>query len=85
MGARAAVLRGKREGAYLSRWIRNHTIMTASAAGLFGFSTRTPGMQRAITVLTAIYSLLVGSMLLLGWSASFPAIGYMSHGATPGL
>jgi hypothetical protein len=34
-----------------------NTIMTASAAGLFGFSTRTPRIQYAITAVTAIYRL----------------------------
>ncbi len=49
--------------------------MTASAAGLFGFSTRTPRIQYVITAVTGIYSLLVGSIFLLGSSAFPPAIG----------
>jgi high-affinity nickel permease len=52
-----------------------NTIMTASASGLFGFSARTPRIQYAITALTAVYSLVVGSIFLWGSSASLPPIG----------
>ena len=45
-----------------------NTIMTASAAGLFGFSTRAGRIQYAITAATAIYSLVVGSIFLQGSS-----------------
>jgi len=60
---------------FLAGLLVMNTIMTASAAGLFGFSTRTPRIQYAITALTAIYSLLVGSIFLWGSSAFLPAIG----------
>jgi len=60
---------------FLAGLLVMNTIMTASAAGLFGFSTRTPRIQYAITAMTAIYSLLVGSIFLWGSSATLPTIG----------
>ena len=52
-----------------------NTIMTASAAGLFGFSTRAPRIQYAVTAVTAVYSLVVGSIFLWGSSGSLPSLG----------
>lgn len=52
-----------------------NTIMTASASGLFGFSARTPRFQYAVTAVTAVYSLVVGSIFLWGSSAALPPIG----------
>lgn len=52
-----------------------NTLMTASAAGLFGFSAKAPGFQTAVTALTAVYSLIVGTMFLTGWSSSLPPLG----------
>jgi ABC-type nickel/cobalt efflux system permease component RcnA len=52
-----------------------NTIMTASASGLFGFSTRAPRFQYAVTAITAAYSLIVGTIFLWGSSASLPPIG----------
>jgi high-affinity nickel-transport protein len=52
-----------------------NTIMTASAAGLFGFSTRAPKIQWAVTAITAVYSLVVGAIFLCGSSGSLPALG----------
>lgn len=52
-----------------------NTIMTTSATGLFGFSMRTPRVQYAITAVTAVYSLVVGSIFLWGSSAALPPIG----------
>src|ERR1039458_6637198 len=60
---------------FLAGLLVMNTIMTASAAGLFGFSTRAARIQYAITALTAIYSLVVGSIFLQGSSAFLPAIG----------
>jgi ABC-type nickel/cobalt efflux system permease component RcnA len=60
---------------FLAGLLVMNTFMTASAAGLLGFSARTPRIQYAITALTAIYSLLVGSIFLWGSSAFLPAIG----------
>ena len=61
-------------GMFLVGLLAMNTLMTASATGLFGFSTRAPKFQYAITALTAVYSLTVGSIFLLGSSASLPAI-----------
>lgn len=57
-------------GMFLAGLLAMNTLMTASAAGLFGFSTRMPKFQFAVTALTAVYSLTVGSIFLLGYSAS---------------
>ena len=57
-------------GMFLAGLLAMNTLMTASATGLFGFSTRMPRFQFAVTALTAVYSLTVGSIFLLGYSAS---------------
>ena len=51
-----------------------NTIMTASATGIFGFSTKAPKIQWAVTAITAIYSLIVGSIFLWGSAGSLPAL-----------
>ncbi len=51
-----------------------NTLMTASAVGLFGFSSRLPRLQYAVTALTAIYSLAVGAFFLFGWSELLPSL-----------
>lgn len=61
-------------GMFLVGLLAMNTLMTASATGLFGFSTRAPKFQYAITALTAAYSLTVGSIFLLGSSASLHAL-----------
>jgi len=62
-------------GMFLAGLLVMNTIMTASATGLFGFSTRAPRVQYAITAVTAVYSLVVGSIFLWGSSGSLPPIG----------
>lgn len=52
-----------------------NTVMTASAVGLFGFSSRLPRFQFVVTALTAIYSLAVGTFFLFGSSGILPPIG----------
>ncbi len=52
-----------------------NTVMTASAVGLFGFSSRLPRFQLIVTVLTAIYSLAVGALFLFGSSSLLPSLG----------
>jgi high-affinity nickel-transport protein len=52
-----------------------NTVMTASAVGLFGFSSRLPRFQIAVTALTAIYSLAVGTLFLFGSSGLLPPLG----------
>jgi high-affinity nickel permease len=52
-----------------------NTIMTASAVGLFGFSSQLPRFQFVVTALTAIYSLAVGAFFLFGSSGLLPPLG----------
>lgn len=52
-----------------------NTVMTASAVGLFGLSSRLPRFQYVITALTAIYSLAVGALFLFGSSGLLPPLG----------
>jgi high-affinity nickel-transport protein len=51
-----------------------NTIMTASAVGLFGASSKLPKVQLVVTALTAIYSLAVGFIFLFGASSHLPAL-----------
>jgi hypothetical protein len=62
-------------GMFLAGLLAMNTLMTAAAAGLFGFSTRMPKFQFAVTALTAAYSLMAGSIFLLGSSGSLPSLG----------
>jgi hypothetical protein len=52
-----------------------NTVMTASAVGLFGFSSRLPRFQFVVTTLTAIYSLAVGTLFLFGSSGVLSLLG----------
>ena len=52
-----------------------NTMMTTSAVGLFGFSSRLPRFQFVVTALTAIYSLSVGAFFLFGSSGLLPPLG----------
>jgi high-affinity nickel permease len=52
-----------------------NTVMTASAVGLFGFSSRLPRFQFVVTTLTAVYSLAVGAFFLFGSSGLLPPLG----------
>jgi hypothetical protein len=52
-----------------------NTVMTASAVGIFGFSTRLPRFQIVVTALTALYSLAVGALFLFGSSWLLPPLG----------
>lgn len=52
-----------------------NTVMTASAVGLFGFSSRLPRLQFVVTALTAFYSLAVGALFLFGSSGLLPPLG----------
>lgn len=60
---------------FLAGLLLMNTLMTASAAGIFGFSTKAPKLQFAITAFTAAYSLVVGAIFLLGSSSVLPALG----------
>jgi len=51
-----------------------NTLMTASASGIFASSTHRPRVQALITSLTAVYSLAIGTIFLLGVSDKLPAL-----------
>ncbi len=60
---------------FIAGLLAMNTVMTASAVGLFGFSSRLPRFQFVVTALTAIYSLAVGALFLFGSSGLLPALG----------
>jgi hypothetical protein len=60
---------------FLAGLLIMNTLMTAAAAGLFGFSTRIPKFQVVMTALTAGYSLVVGMLFLAGSASTFPTLG----------
>jgi high-affinity nickel permease len=60
---------------FISGLLVMNTVMTASAVGLFGFSSRLPRIQFAVTALTAIYSLAVGALFLFGSAGLLPPLG----------
>jgi high-affinity nickel-transport protein len=62
-------------GMFLAGLLVMNTVMTASAVGLFGFSSRLPRFQFVVTALTAIYSLAVGALFLFGSSSLLPPLG----------
>jgi len=51
-----------------------NTLMCASAAGLFSTSFSRPVAMRALTVLTSAYSIVVGTIFLLGSADKLPSI-----------
>jgi hypothetical protein len=76
----AANLGGKSKGflglaMFITGLLVMNTIMTATAVGLFGASSRLPRFKVAVTALTAIYSLAVGAFFLFGSSGLLPPIG----------
>lgn len=61
-------------GMFIAGLVTMNTVMAASAVGLFGFSSRLPKFQVAVTALTAIYSLTVGALFLAGSSSLLPPL-----------
>jgi hypothetical protein len=51
---------------FIAGLLAMNTVMTVSAVGLFGFSSRLPRFQFAVTALTAVYSLAFGAFFLSG-------------------
>jgi hypothetical protein len=51
-----------------------NTLMTASATGLYGASTRRPRLNLWVSGLTAAYSFGIGVIFLFGASAALPAL-----------
>jgi hypothetical protein len=62
-------------GMFITGLLVMNTIMTASAVGLFGASSRMPKFQMIVTAVTAIYSLAVGALFLFGSSELLPPLG----------
>lgn len=60
---------------FIAGLLAMNTVMTASAVGLFGASSRLPRLQLVVTALTAIYSLAVGFLFLFGASSHLPSFG----------
>jgi high-affinity nickel permease len=61
-------------GMFLAGLLVMNTLMTASAAGAFGFSQRRPQMFRWVSGVTGVYSLVMGVIFLAGRSSVLPAI-----------
>jgi high-affinity nickel-transport protein len=51
-----------------------NTLMCASAAGLFSAALSRPGALRAVTLATSAYSIIVGTIFLLGSAAKLPSL-----------
>lgn len=75
----AANLGGTAEGlagllAFIIGLVAMNTLMCASAAGLFSATLARPGAARAMTLLTSAYSIVVGTIFLLGWGSKLPSL-----------
>ncbi len=60
---------------FLAGLLAMNTLMTASAVGIFGASAKKRGAMRLVVALTAAYSLIVGTIFLLGTSRLLPPLG----------
>lgn len=60
---------------FLAGLLLMNTLMTASAVGIFSVSATRERMMRIVTALTAVYSLIVGVIFLLGSAAILPPLG----------
>lgn len=60
--------------AFIAGLLVMNTLMTASASGIFAGSTSRPRLQAAVTSLTAVYSLAIGTIFLFGLSDRLPAL-----------
>ncbi|MHB8526434.1 MAG: hypothetical protein ACYDD2_09800 [Candidatus Acidiferrales bacterium] len=62
-------------GMFLTGLILMNTLMTASAVGIFTLSAQRQRLMQFATVLTALYSLVVGAIFLFGSAAILPPLG----------
>ena len=62
-------------GMFIAGLLAMNAEMTTSAIGLFGFSSRRPRFQFAITALTAFHSFAVGAFFRFGSSRILPPLG----------
>lgn len=60
--------------AFILGLILMNTLMCASAAGLFSATLAHPNALRALTLVTAAYSIVVGSLFVFGWAAKLPSL-----------
>lgn len=60
--------------AFIAGLLVMNTLMTASASGIFASSKTRPRLQAAVTSLTAVYSLAIGTIFLFGLSDHLPAL-----------
>ena len=75
----AANLGGTAEGlagllAFIIGLVAMNTLMCASAAGLFSATLARPRATRAMTLLPSAYSIVVGTIFLLGWGNKLPSL-----------
>ena len=61
-------------GMFLAGLLLMNTLMTASAAGVFGMSRHRPWVLRTVSALTATYSLIMGVVFLAGRASMLPAL-----------
>ncbi len=62
-------------GMFLAGLILMNMLMTASAVGIFTVSAQRHKLMQIATLLTAVYSLVVGAIFLLGSAAILPPLG----------
>lgn len=62
-------------GMFLAGLLLMNTLMTASAVGIFSVSATRERMMCIVTAVTAVYSLVVGVIFLLGSAAILPPLG----------
>jgi High-affinity nickel-transport protein len=61
-------------GMFLAGLLTMNTLMTASAAGLFGISRHRPQLLRLVSAATGVYSLAIGILFLAGRSSLLPTL-----------
>jgi ABC-type nickel/cobalt efflux system permease component RcnA len=62
-------------GMFIAGLVAMNSLMAAAAVGVFGMSSRLPKFQVVVTALTAVYSLAVGVLFLVGSSSILPSLG----------
>ena len=61
-------------GCFLLGLLMMNTLMTASASGLFASGGRRPRLEWLLSSLTVVYSFVIGTVFLFGWSDRLPAL-----------
>ena len=60
--------------AFIVGLVAMNTLMCASAVGLFSATLAKPGALRALTLLTSVYSIVVGAIFLFGSASKLPSL-----------